>query len=117
MSKEEQEAILSRLGAYANRGESETLTAAGMDFSKPVDMQEPGKEGDATKELMVFQSQCNECFQPGECKMCVASIPFFKEIIVMAFSCEYCGNKTTEIKQGGGISEKATKITFHFKTE
>jgi C4-type Zn-finger protein len=30
--------------------------------------------------------------------MCVASIPFFKEIIVMAFSCEYCGNKTTEIK-------------------
>ena len=117
MSKEEQEAILSRLGAYANRGESETLTAAGMDFSKPVDMQEPGKEGDATKELMVFQSQCNECFQPGECKMCVASIPFFKEIIVMAFSCEYCGNKTTEIKQGGGISEKATKITFHFKSE
>ena len=54
MSKEEQEAILSRLGAYANRGESETLTAAGMDFSKPVDMQEHGKEGDATKELMVF---------------------------------------------------------------
>ena len=54
MSKEEQEAILSRLGAYANRGESETLTAAGMDFSKPVDMQEHGKEDDATKELMVF---------------------------------------------------------------
>ena len=30
----------------------------------------------------------------------------------MAFSCEVCGHKSTEIKQGGGISEKATKITF-----
>ena len=35
----------------------------------------------------------------------------------MAYSCEHCGNKTTEIKQGGGISEKATKIVFHFQTE
>jgi len=30
----------------------------------------------------------------------------------MAFSCEFCGLKSTEIKQGGGISEKGTKITF-----
>jgi zinc finger protein len=44
--------------------------------------------------------------------MCVATIPYFKEIIIMAFSCEYCGNRNSEIKQGGGISEKATKITF-----
>lgn len=44
--------------------------------------------------------------------MCVATIPFFKEIIIMAFSCEFCGHKSTEIKQGGGISDKATKITF-----
>ena len=30
----------------------------------------------------------------------------------MAFSCDVCGHKSTEIKQGGGISEKASKITF-----
>ena len=30
----------------------------------------------------------------------------------MAFTCEKCGYRTSEIKQGGGISEKATKITF-----
>ena len=33
----------------------------------------------------------------------------------MAFSCEFCGHKTTEIKQGGGISPKASKITFHLQ--
>lgn len=45
--------------------------------------------------------------------MCCATIPYFKEIIIMAFSCDTCGHKSTEIKQGGGISEKASKITFH----
>ena len=46
-------------------------------------------------------------------KMCVSSIPYFKEIIIMAFSCDYCGFKNNEIKQGGGISEKAMRITFN----
>ena len=81
-----------------------------MDFSKPVDEQGPSEEGDATKEIMIFPSICDNCGQPGECKMCVATIPFFKDIIIMAYSCEFCGNKSTEIKQGGGISEKATTI-------
>ena len=30
----------------------------------------------------------------------------------MAFSCEHCGYRNTDIKHGGGISEHATKITF-----
>ena len=48
--------------------------------------------------------------------MCVATIPFFKEIIIMAFSCDQCGHKNTEIKQGGGLSDKGTKITFDVKS-
>ena len=31
----------------------------------------------------------------------------------MAFTCDYCGHRSSEIKQGGGISERASKITFH----
>ena len=89
-------------------------TAAGMDFSRPVDDQIKQEEGDAKKEIMVFPSPCYACYAPGECKMCIATIPYFKEIIIMAFICELCGYKSTEIKQGGGISEKATKITFEF---
>lgn len=44
--------------------------------------------------------------------MCTSSIPFFKEIIIMAFVCEHCGYRNSEIKEGGGIGEKAKKITF-----
>lgn len=35
----------------------------------------------------------------------------------MAFSCEKCGYKNTEIKTGGGIGPKARKITFNFEKE
>jgi len=49
--------------------------------------------------------------------MCVATIPYFAEIIVMAFSCEFCGHRSSEIKEGGGIKDKATKIVFTAKDE
>ena len=85
-----------------------------MDFRKPIDDDtNQAEEGDVKKELMTFPSPCPACFNPGMVKMCCATIPFFKEIIIMAYSCDVCGHKTTEIKQGGGISEKASKITFH----
>lgn len=45
--------------------------------------------------------------------MCIANIPFFKEIIIMAFCCDFCGYRNTEIKHGGGVSDKATRIVFH----
>ena len=84
-----------------------------MDFSKPIDdAANEAEEGDVKKELMKFPSPCPGCFNPGEVRMCVATIPFFNEIIIMAYSCEVCGHKSTEIKQGGGISEKASKIQF-----
>lgn len=44
--------------------------------------------------------------------MCMSSIPFFKEIIIMAFSCDFCGYRNSEIKEGGGMGDKAKKITF-----
>ena len=31
----------------------------------------------------------------------------------MAFICEHCGYRNSEIKEGGGISEKATKLTLN----
>ena len=82
-----------------------------MDFSKPID-DKANEQSDVTKEAMKFETNCYACSAPGECRMCIATIPYFKEIIIMAFSCELCGHKSTEIKQGGGISENATKITF-----
>lgn len=43
--------------------------------------------------------------------MCFSSIPFFKEIIIMAFICDFCGYRNSEIKEGGGIAGTAQRIT------
>lgn len=43
-------------------------------------------------------------------------IPYFKEIVLMAFTCDECGYKSNEVKCGGAVSEKARKITFKATT-
>jgi zinc finger protein len=40
-------------------------------------------------------------------------IPYFREVIVMASSCDTCGYRNSELKPGGSIPEKGKKITLH----
>ena len=49
--------------------------------------------------------------------MCFSSIPFFKEIVLICFVCDYCGYRNSEIKEGGGMSDKGKKITLSVKEE
>lgn len=64
---------------------------------------------------MKFPTPCYNCDKTGYVQMCQSSIPFFKEIIIMAYVCDFCGYRNSEIKEGGGIGEKAKKITFNVK--
>ena len=48
----------------------------------------------------------------GETKMCTTTIPYFKELIVMAFTCDSCGARSTEVKTGGEMSKFGKKITL-----
>lgn len=66
---------------------------------------------------MKFETPCTNCNQMGNVQMCFSSIPFFKEIIMMAFVCDHCGYRNSEIKEGGGIGDKAKKITFKVNEE
>ncbi len=52
------------------------------------------------------------CSKDGEVRTVICEIPFFKEIVLMAFTCDYCGYRSTEVKVAGDISEKAKKITL-----
>jgi len=44
--------------------------------------------------------------------MCIIDIPYFKEVTIMSFNCDYCGARNSEVKCGGGISEKGVRITL-----
>lgn len=49
--------------------------------------------------------------------MCSSSIPYFKEIIIMSFSCDNCGAHSTEVKTGGALSARGRKITLQVNCE
>jgi len=70
------------------------------------------EEEEEQKEVMEFPGNCYHCNMPVPCRMHVISIPFFKEVIIMASACEYCGYKTNEVKTGGAIAPKGKKITL-----
>ena len=47
--------------------------------------------------MLSFPTNCPECNAPAETKMKVTSIPYFKEVVIMATVCEVCGAKTNEV--------------------
>jgi zinc finger protein len=46
----------------------------------------------------------------GENSMCTISVPYFKDMLIMAFSCPHCGAKNNEVKSNGEISEMGKMI-------
>ena len=41
------------------------------------------------------------------------AIPHFKEVIVIALTCDTCGYRSNKVKSGAGVSAKGTRITLH----
>lgn len=61
-------------------------------------------------EVLQFATLCPNCGSDCETNMKMTSIPHFKDVVIMATVCDSCGNRTNEVKSGGGIEEKGTKI-------
>lgn len=107
-SKEEQEALITKLATYAVRVDQTATEAGFVDFSKSVDDQDARNalaDDDPRKMVSKFPVPCYSCDKTGNVQMCYSSIPFFKEIILMAFVCDFCGYRNSEIKEGGGMGD------------
>ena len=60
----------------------------------------------------MIEVECFACGKIGQMRTCCCQLPFFKEITLMAFTCDHCGYKDSEVKTAGEISEKGKKITL-----
>ena len=78
-----------------------------INFCKPME-----EYADLKGESYSFPTTCHACFKDGVSRMCIVSIPFFKELIIMAFTCEHCCAKSSEIKTGGEIGLQGKEITL-----
>lgn len=82
-----------------------------MDFTKPLEQNE------VDDQILEFECDCHVCGNVGKNRMCTCTIPYFKEIIIMAFTCSYCGARSTDVKVGGGIPDKASKYTITVESD
>ena len=57
-----------------------------------------------------IESLCMQCEKNGTTRILMTKIPFFKEIILMAFSCPECGHKNSEIQPGQALAEQGIRI-------
>ncbi|XP_048184836.1 LOW QUALITY PROTEIN: zinc finger protein ZPR1 [Corvus hawaiiensis] len=75
--------------------------------AKPRDAAE-----DLRDEVLQFNTNCPECNAPASTNMKLVQIPHFKEVIIMATNCDSCGHRTNEVKSGGAIEPRGTRITL-----
>ena len=63
-----------------------------------------GKVTDLAERGVTIPGMCHNCHRECETRMCITEIPHFKEVVIMATDCIWCGYKDSEVKPGGAIS-------------
>ncbi|XP_026564848.1 zinc finger protein ZPR1 isoform X1 [Pseudonaja textilis] len=91
-----------------------TQQAALLGLEEEEEEEDPADSAeDLRNEVLQFSTNCPECNAPASTNMKLVQIPHFKEVIIMATTCEACGHRTNEVKSGGGIEPLGTKMTLH----
>uniref|UniRef100_A0A7S2RY09 Zinc finger ZPR1-type domain-containing protein n=1 Tax=Rhizochromulina marina TaxID=1034831 RepID=A0A7S2RY09_9STRA len=68
------------------------------------------------REIIRMPTPCPNCGKDGESLTCLADIPHFKEVIIMAFDCSYCNYRSNEIKGGGGVPANGQRCVLRVQS-
>ncbi|XP_059477370.1 zinc finger protein ZPR1 [Neocloeon triangulifer] len=63
-------------------------------------------------EATEIESLCMECGENGMTRLLLTKIPFYKEVVIMSFACDFCGFRNNELQSGGKIEEQGVEITL-----
>lgn len=89
---------------------------AAEEISKKEDVDEEGPVEDTASDepqpIQEIESLCMNCHENGTTRLLLTRIPFFREVILMSFSCPHCGFRNSEIQPASMIQEKGSKYTF-----
>lgn len=67
---------------------------------------------DPDPETTEIESLCMNCGENGVTRLLLTKIPFYKEVVLMSFSCEHCGYRNNEIQSGAKIEERGIRIVL-----
>ncbi|KAI0884930.1 zinc finger protein zpr1 [Annulohypoxylon maeteangense] len=65
-------------------------------------------DNDDEKVVEEIESLCMNCHENGTTRMLLTKIPYFREVILMSFSCDKCGFSNSEIQAAGTIQPKGS---------
>lgn len=49
--------------------------------------------------------------------MCKITIPYVRDLLIMTFTCDHCGNKDTEVKGANGITPLGKMFSLNVNNE
>jgi zinc finger protein len=64
------------------------------------------------EEAIVVESMCLHCGENGTTRILPTAIPYFRSVVVMAFSCPHCNARYNEIQSSGEIQERGVRYTL-----
>ncbi|PSR79764.1 zinc finger protein zpr1 [Coniella lustricola] len=65
-------------------------------------------DDDDVKPVDEIESLCMNCHDNGITRLLLTKIPYFREIIIMSFSCDHCGFQNNEIQAAGSVQLRGT---------
>ena len=71
---------------------------------------EPGADG-----VMVIPSLCMGCREEGTTRLLLTHIPFFRDVILMAFECDACGLRNSEV-QSAEVQSRGARFEVRVAT-
>ena len=73
----------------------------------------PAIDADADVDrLTSLSSLCMHCGEQGETRLLLTSIPYFRDVIIMSFSCLHCHYQHNEVQPASEIQPKARRFTL-----
>ncbi|KAK0651450.1 ZPR1 zinc-finger domain-containing protein [Cercophora newfieldiana] len=66
----------------------------------------PSADQDEPRAVEEIESLCMNCHENGTTRLLLTQIPYFREIIIMSFSCDHCGFQNNEIQPAGTFQLK-----------
>jgi len=67
---------------------------------------------DDVPEITEIESLCMNCHEQGITRLLLTRIPFFRDVIIMSFTCPHCGYRDNQIQPGSDIQEQGIRVTL-----
>lgn len=72
---------------------------------------------DPEPEVTEIESLCVNCHSNGMTRILLTRIPYYKNVVIMSFSCEECGFENNEIQPGGAYAEMGVRWTLRVEEQ